>query len=280
MRATAMRFVPVLLLTALLAAPAAAQPSESSDQIARAHFQAATGYFDTGDYESALREFERAYALTQYSQLLYNLYACHERLGQLQPAIARLEQYLAAAPEAANHAALEERLVNLRRRYEAQRSGASTTHPSEDPPPTLMTHPETGEPMVVADEPQTDVSDPDESESAGEGGGNGAAIAMFSVAGAGVVTFAVAGLMTRSEDRALARTCGRNGPRDCTDAEVRGLRRRSITADVGLSLGVVSGVVGLVLLLVQGDDGPADRDVAVQADVRPGGASVTVGGRF
>lgn len=103
---------------------------------------------------------------------------------------------------------------------------------------------------------------------------------MFGVAGAGVVTFAVAGLMTRSEDRALARTCGRDGARNCTDAEVRGLRRRSITADVGLSLGVVSGVIGLVLLLVQGDDDTDDDDVAVQADVRPGGASVTVGGRF
>ena len=79
----------LLLLATLLGAPmqATAQPSESSDQIARAHFLAATGYFDTGDYESALREFERAYALTQYPQLLYNLYACHERLGQLQPCL-------------------------------------------------------------------------------------------------------------------------------------------------------------------------------------------------
>lgn len=281
MRAFFMRFIPALLLTALMAGPVAAQPSESNDQIARAHFQAATGYFDTGDYESALREFERAYALTQYSQLLYNLYACHERLGQLQPAITRLEQYLQASPDAPNRAALQERLVNLRRRYETQRSGG-TAQQSEDPPPTLMTHPETGEPVVegqVTSPAATDVDEPDESDSA-SGGGNGPAIAMFGVAGAGVVTFAVAGLMTRSEDRALARTCGRDGPRDCSDAEVRGLRRRSITADVGLSIGVVSGVIGLVLLLVQGDDEPAERDVAVQADVRPGGASVTLGGRF
>lgn len=267
-------------LSVSIAAPAAAQPSESNDQIARAHFMAATGYFDTGDYESALREFERAYALTQYAQLLYNLYACHERLGQLEPAIARLEQFLAASPEAPNHAALEERLVNLRRRHAAQQAGGTGTPNGEDPPPTLMTHPETDEPAETQPA-ETDVGEPEaEASTDASGGGNGAAIAMFGVAGAGVVTFAVAGLMTRSEDRALARTCGRDGARDCTDAEVRGLRRRSITADVGLSLGVVSGIVGLVLLLVQGDDEPADRDVAVQADVRPGGASVTVGGRF
>lgn len=263
-------------LTLCVAAPAAAQPSESNDQIARAHFLAATGYFDTGDYESALREFERAYALTQYPQLLYNLYACHERLGQLERAITRLEQFLAASPEAPNHAALEERLVNLRRRHAAQQAGGSGTT-GEDPPPTLMTHPETGETQQA----ETDVGEPAaEASTDSSGGSNGAAIAMFGVAGAGVVTFAVAGLMTRSEDRALARTCGRDGARDCTDAEVRGLRRRSITADVGLSLGVVSGIVGLVLLLVQGDDDASGDDVAVQADVSPGGASVTVGGRF
>ncbi len=202
-------------------------------------------------------------------------------MGQLQPAITRLEQFLAASPEAPNRAALEERLVNLRRRHAAQQAGGTATPTGEDPPPTLMTHPETDEPGETQPA-ETDVGDPelDESTDASSGGGNGAAIAMFGVAGAGVVTFAVAGLMTRSEDRALARTCGRDGARDCTDAEVRGLRRRSITADVGLSLGVVSGVIGLVLLLVQGDDEASDDDVAVQADVRPGGASVTVGGRF
>ncbi|MCB9656622.1 MAG: tetratricopeptide repeat protein [Sandaracinaceae bacterium] len=276
-----------LLLACALVAPsgagvARAQPSESSDQIAHAHFTAGTGYFNSGDYESALREFERAYALTQYPQLLFNLFACHERLGHLEPAIARLEQYLAAAPDAENRVRLEERLANLRRRYDAQQSGTPTTEPEREPPPTLLEGRPAPTPEPAPAEPAAPVSDPDEDQTdAPTSSGHAPAIAMFGVAGAGAVTWAVAGLMARSEDRALARTCGRDGPRTCSDAQVQGLRRRAITADVGLSVAVVGGVVGLVLLLVQGgDDDPSEPAVAVDADVGPGLASVRVSGRF
>jgi tetratricopeptide (TPR) repeat protein len=248
----------LLLLAPCFASDARAQPSESNDAIARAHFLAATGYFDTGDYESALREFERAYALTQYPRLLYNLYACHERLGQLEPAITRLEQFLAAEPGAENHAALEERLANLRRRVEAQRS------PQADVAPT----PEA--------EVQSDVTPVEAAEPPAPSARSIPVIASFSAAGAGVFTFAIAGLLARSEDRELARTCGRDGPRDCTNDEVSGLRRRTITADVGLGVAVAGGVLGLVLVLVQDDDAA----VVVGADAREDAASVTFSGRF
>lgn len=59
-----------------------------------------------------------------------------------------------------------------------------------------------------------------------------------------------------------------------------GRERAPGPGDGVVMVGVVSGIVGLVLLLVQGDDDASGDHVAVQADVRPGGASVTVGGRF
>src|SRR5687768_1920345 len=96
---------------------ASAQPAEDED-IARAHREAGSGYFETGDYEAAVREFERSYALSPEPQLLYDLYAAHERLGDWAEATRCLQGYLRSAEEVPNRPALEARLANLKKRLE------------------------------------------------------------------------------------------------------------------------------------------------------------------
>ena len=62
----------------LLLAVTSAQAQE--DQ-ARAHFAAGVHYYDDAHYADALKEFEEAYRLSKRVGFLYNLGACHERLG-------------------------------------------------------------------------------------------------------------------------------------------------------------------------------------------------------
>jgi tetratricopeptide (TPR) repeat protein len=257
------------LLAALLAftAPALAQPaSENMDAIARAHFQAGTGYFETGDYANAIREFERAYELTHYPQLLYNLYASHERLGQLEPAAARLAQFIEASPDAPNRVALEERLANLRRRIEQ-----GSTAPSETPENTTLTEPAPeGESESEAEPPPLPVREEAQRPR------SAAPFIMFSAAGVGLVTFTVAGFLARAEDRDLARTCGRDAGRTCTDSQVSRLKRRTAIADTGLGVTIGFAALGAVLLLAQ----PGEAAVTMSAGVDQNGGSVGITGRF
>lgn len=258
--------VALVVLASLEGGHVHAQPSRTGDAIARAHFAAATGYFDTGNYESALREFEHAYELTQYPGLLYNLYLCHERLAQLEQASVRLDAYLASGHEIDNREALEERLANLRRRSAAAQTRDTTapdvlsTDTSAAPTPR---HPEPDSPEVVDTAPRRSRRAP-------------WAIAAWSVGGVGLVTFATGAILARIEDGRLADSCGRNAGRVCSDSDVTGLRRRSLTADIGLGVAAAGGVAGLVLFLIQDRDAPVD----VSAGIYPAGGNVIVTGRF
>ena len=254
------------LVTALLTLtlPAYAQPaSENMDAIARAHFQAGTGYFETGDYANAIHEFERAYELTHYPQLLYNLYASHERLGQLEPAAERLAQFIEASPDAPNRSALEERLANLRRRIE---QGASA--PTGEPEATV-TPPE----QEATTETEPPPRPPREEERRSR---SPAPFVMFSAAGVGALTFTVAGFLARAEDRELARTCGRDAGRTCTGSQVSRLTRRTTIADTGLGVTVGFAALGVVLLLAQ----PGEANVTMSAGVDENGGTLGVTGRF
>jgi len=251
-------------LSGLVASTASAQSSQ--DTIARAHFQAGSGYFDTGDYEAAVREFERAYALSPHPPLLYNLYAAHERLGNIEQAVKYLEQYLATASDVTNREALEARLSNLRRRL---------TEPGDQGAPVAMAPPDAhAEPQPVAEAEPVDGA---------QGGGSPGhsrrfwlGVVSLSVGGAGLATFAVAGGLALKEDHALAKRCGRDAGMHCSEAQLSGLHTRTLVSDLGLGLGVVGAVVGVTLLWL--DRREARVRPSVHVDAR--GAGLALGGRF
>ncbi len=248
---------------------------------ARLHFQAGASYYEAGDYEDALREFQRAYDLSQRPELFYNFSLCHQQLGQLDEAIVYLDRYLTEVEDVPNRANLERRLANFRARQANEAAAERAEAEREVEAPAVAPPPAREEPPIAP--APSEVSEAEEHEAeddATSGGTNGAAIAGFSVAGAGLVVLGVAGglaLAQRSDldDQGCAP--------DCDGGDVSALRTRAIVADVGLVVAVVGAALGVVFLLTGGDgDDETAEDVAwgVSPWVAPGSGGAAVGGRF
>jgi hypothetical protein len=259
----------------LLLGSAAAHAQPAEEDIARAHFQAGSGYFDTGDYEAAVREFERAYALSPHPQLLYNLYMANERLGDWAEAARYLQEYLRSAEDVTNREALEARLAHLKRRSEPKPVASAEPVPAASAQPVPAATPEQPPASAAAAEPASD-AEPGHSERFV------AALASFGVAAAGAITFGVAGGLALKEDRALAGRCGRDAGQHCSDADLNPLETRSTVADAGLGVLVVGSVVGVALLWLdrRAEKARAARAVQPMAALDAHGGALLVGGRF
>lgn len=198
-------------LSVFASATAVAQPP-NDDERARMHFQSGQAYFETGEYESALREFTRAHELSGRPALLYNIVLVHERLGNLELAIQFLRRYLSEAPEAEQHRpTLEARVASLERRLADQRA-----HPQ------VPVEPDSG-PSIS---PFTWIS--------------------LGVGGAGLAVFGVFGILALTTAADLDDNCVPLGT--CTADDVDSLGTYSLIADIGLITGAVAGGLGIALL--------------------------------
>ena len=206
----------------LLVFAAEVQADDAGDDLARAHFEVAQAHFDSGAYEDALREFSEAYRLSGRAKLLYNLYLCHERLGDLNAAIDHLARYLDADPDAANAAALRARLEHLRRR---------AARPKTESAPRSASTPELPTPERSA--PEAPVAQP---------GGSRVPwmTTALSFGGAGLVSFGVFAYLTAKEDAHLDRTCADA----CSERQVDDLRTYSLAADISVAVAATGLVVG------------------------------------
>ena len=243
------RFVLGSAMAALLFVTASASAQVDLDAAARAHFDSGTAYFETGDYEGALREFGLAYELSHRPQLLYNVYLANERLNRLEIAAAALSRYLDAVPDDRRHATLTLRLQSLRRRVAEQHASAPAAPPPEAPP--VVPPPETPPvvpPPVVPPPVATARTTGRQPASAAPPLG---AIVAFSAAGAGVVALGVLGAMVLDEDASLASSCGADAGRTCTEDQLSRLRTLEIGADIGLGVALAGAAIGAVLLLVR-----------------------------
>ena len=272
-------FASVLVL-ATGASSLSAQPASDADR-ARLHFQTGASYYDAGDYEDALREFQRAHALSQKSELYYNFSLCYQQMGDLEKAIDYLSRYLQEVQEVPNRASLERRLENLRERHaNAGREPDPETDP-ETGPEADPTNPD----EASEGSPETESSTAESSE-AGAGSADGAssggrtnipAIIGFSAAGVGVVLAATFGALALKEKGNLEeRGCGE---RIACDAGK--LRTRALLSDLGLALAVAGAALGTVFLIIWGGDDDDDEEQArVVPWVSPDGAGAALGGRF
>ena len=196
-------------------------PSRGAAQEERAqlHFRAGASYYEAGDYEDALREFQRSYALSKRPELYYNFSLCHQQLGNYDQAVADLDKFLTEVDAIENRENLERRLENLRRRAAV---------PSAEP---------------------TDEDEADGETASAPAEGNQipwGAVAGYGVAGAGVVLLSVAGAMALSEKSAL-----QNDPCSSTQScDASTLRRRAILADVGLGVAVLGAALGTTFLVL------------------------------
>lgn len=223
-------FAVLVGLASVALAPARASAQETSqaesDEQAHLHFQVAAQYYQEADYESALREFESAYRLSQRPQLLYNIALCQQQLGNLDEAVSTLERYLAEVPDVENRPLLEQRLANLRARRDRQQQtgtdpGEESTEEAPQTPPPPPPSDSTNIPSIVG----------------------------FGVAGVGLVSAVIFSVLALTEnDRIGALDCG--ATLTCPSSETSALGTYALVADISWGLSLAGAIVGTVFLFV------------------------------
>ena len=101
------------------------QPSPEEVDAAKRHFESGVDFFQRGNYTAARAEFEAAYQLTKYPQLLFNLGKTAEKLNLTADAVRYLEGYLASNPSDADVSEVRAKLAELRK--QVPQAGTATT---------------------------------------------------------------------------------------------------------------------------------------------------------
>ncbi len=211
------------------------------DEAARIVFDNGTRAFEDGRFDEALRLYMSAYDLSQRPQLLYNIAVSHDRLEHKVEAADYYERFVEALPESSRANMARSRAAILR---EVVAQNNQPTDPSlTDPPDDENDRGETIEVRAEA---------PPEAPTASRS--LAGPIASFGVAGAGLITFAVAGLIARGKyndcDDEMA---------PCTDSEISSIDTVSLVADIGLGVAVAGAITGVVWLLVGGSSDDGDQ---------------------
>lgn len=254
-------FLSVILLSALVvlgATPVSAEeptPNAASDEdlaeldeAARLLFENGTRAFDAGRFAEALERFTTAHRLSGRSMLLYNIAICHDRLDQRAEAAEFYERFVEEVPDAAAVGVSRSRAAILR---------ASLAEVEDDEP----------EPSANAQ-----VEDSASAESGGSSRSLGAPIASFAVAGVGLVTFAVAGIIAGSNFGDAEDECAA-GPCD------PGFNTAALVADIGLGVAIVGATIGVILLLTGGED-EAEGSAELRPLIGPRSGGLHLSGSF
>lgn len=245
------------------------------DERAQRHWGSGMAYLDEGDYAKALEAFDKAYELSGRPRILLAIAVTHERRGDLQQAVAALDQYLRLAPTAANAGTITARRDELQTQYNEQlRHMHDAKHDESKRPPvgsdaTTLLVP-TNESTPVEDgrvhKPRTNV-------------------VKWSALGVGVasgVAAAVSGVLAWQKSDDLERGCGAS--RSCTHQETDPGRTMAWVSTVLTGVAVVGFGVG-IWLSVDGDEQNASTtshtgDVRVGVAYRPSGLTSEVSWSF
>lgn len=102
---------PIVVALALLAGgavlgtintkPAAAEPDAATRAKAAAHFKQGQAFFNRGDFDRALAEYQAAYDISAEPLLVFNMALCHDRANRPEQALASFKRYLELAPDGA-----------------------------------------------------------------------------------------------------------------------------------------------------------------------------------
>lgn len=113
-----------LALVALRAAPVAADSADPREKAA-ASFKQGQAYFQRGDYDRAITEYQAAFDLSKEPSLVFNIALCHNRAKRPEQALSAYRKYLELAPsgDVADEARDEvARLVPIVEKLQADRS--------------------------------------------------------------------------------------------------------------------------------------------------------------
>lgn len=118
-----------VVIAALLLGSLPATAAEPSD--AKIHFQAGRSYYDAERWEDAAREFDEAYRLSKLPELLLDLARAETHLGREESAIAHLEAYVTARPDADDVGAIRAEIAARRHALEQTRAAAAARAEAE-----------------------------------------------------------------------------------------------------------------------------------------------------
>lgn len=202
------------------------------DDAARLLFSDGSRAFDAGDFELALDRFLDAYDLSQRDALLYNIALCHDRLDHRTEALDYYDRFLEAVPEAETSARARARADVLRRSQAAQAQEEAEATPR-----------------------RRNLAGP---------------IAAFAVAGAGLITLAIAGPLTIARHSSAEDDCNAGA---CVRSDLDAVDRSALVADIGLAVALAGAATGTLWLLLGRDSGP-------EVAALPGGATLGYSGQF
>jgi len=107
-----------------------AHATPAEDEAARRHFESGRAYFERAEYDDAVREYEKAYALSSRPPLLVNISRAHESAGRPAEAADALDRWLAvAAPDDPMREEIESRNKRLRAQAEKLAQAAEQAPP-------------------------------------------------------------------------------------------------------------------------------------------------------
>lgn len=273
-----------IALTLCSTAPAARAQETTAEATARAreHYDRGVGLFDEGQFVAALAEFEAAFALTRRPSLLFNVGQIHARLGHAVEATDAFERYLRETSDvpAERRALVESELTTQRARIARVTVAVSVVAASISLDDVTRGQSPLAEPLrVSAGEHVLVVSAAGHETSrqrfriaggetqtievellrVGPVTSGAAAIAPprverpfpaltavgATIAGAGLVTFAVGGLITLLEHASLTAP-GTGCSPSCTPAQTNTIATTRIVTDVGLGVLVIGGVLTVI----------------------------------
>lgn len=273
-------WVMVAVGVALVPCGADAQEGDEQDE-AKAAYEAGKQLFTEKKYEEAAEKFTEAYNLTTEPNLLFNLAACAERLGDPDRAIAYYEVYLEEAPDAPDAEEVRKRLALLKSgKWEPPQDDAPVEPEPEpasapEPEPTAATTTTEPSPAETASAEAFYRAELEKKEkkpfwpqlTIGLGG---------MVLASGVIT----SVLAYKEYDALKGSC----KPDCTDDDISTARGLAIASDVQYGVGAVVTVIGVVGLIKQLKErkteqpGEAPKEKSAIISLSPSGLGVQ--GRF
>jgi tetratricopeptide (TPR) repeat protein len=229
----------------LLAAASTAHAAENLQE-AKARFNAGVEAYDQGQYEVALREFQRAHALSHSPALYFNMAACEEHMDHFQAAALLLRQYLIEKPDADDKANVELRIKSLEERDER-------LHKMNEPEPTVK-------PSSAVTEPPTETSPPPKAHL------KYTWVMLGVTAGVGAAAIGV-GAYTVVHHSDLKNGCG-NTAGGCTSSQISGLKSTAVATDVLIGVTAAAAVATVVFAVIESRKGRAHADAGTHAAER------------
>lgn len=110
---TILMSLPEVLLSPVSVAHADSSETKQNEKKAKKHFRQGQRMFAMGRFRPALESYEKAYTLSKYPDILFNMAQCYRNLGDYESAVFHFRTYLEKKPDAKNREAVTELITKL-----------------------------------------------------------------------------------------------------------------------------------------------------------------------